>query len=104
MSFLARIFGLKPKVNYKELVEQGAIIIDVRTSAEFSSGHIKKSKNIPLESLQNKMSRFKKDTPIILCCATGMRSGAARRSLKAQGFNVYNGGGWMTLNRKLQQA
>src|SRR5690625_3234948 len=34
------------------------------------------------------MSRFKEDTPIIVCCATGMRSGAARRSLKAQGVNV----------------
>src|SRR5690625_4238826 len=102
MSFLARLFGLKPKANYKELVSQGAIIIDVRTSAEFSNGHIKKSKNIPLESLQNKSASFKKDKPIILCCASGMRSGMARRSLKAQGFEAYNGGGWMSLNRKLQ--
>lgn len=102
MSFLARIFGLKPKEDYKELVNKGAIIIDVRTSTEFSTGHIKNSKNIPLESLDTKTSRFKKAQPIILCCATGMRSGMARRSLKAQGFDAYNGGGWMSLNRKLQ--
>ena len=102
MGFLARIFGLKPKVNFKELVSKGAIIIDVRTPAEFSYGHIKKSKNIPLDSLHSKTSKLKKDTPIILCCASGMRSGTARRSLKAKGFDAYNGGGWMSLNKKLQ--
>jgi len=102
MSFLTRILGLKPKTDYKNLVKQGAVIIDVRTKAEFSTGHIKNSKNIPLESLQTKSSSFKKDKPIIVCCATGMRSGTARRSLKAQGFQVYNGGGWISLNKKLQ--
>lgn len=102
MSFLARIFGIKPKTDYKELVNQGAIIIDVRTKSEFATGHIKKSRNIPLDTLQSKTSSFKKDTPIILCCASGMRSGTARRSLKAKGFDAYNGGGWMSLNKKLQ--
>lgn len=102
MGILSRIFGLKPKTDYKKLLQQGAIIIDVRSAAEFSNGHIKKSKNIPLESLHNRTSKFKKDKPIILCCATGMRSGTARRSLKAQGFEVYNGGGWMSLDRKLK--
>ncbi|HLW14820.1 MAG TPA: rhodanese-like domain-containing protein [Flavobacteriaceae bacterium] len=102
MGILSRIFGLKPKTDYKKLLQQGAIIIDVRSAAEFSNGHIKKSKNIPLESLHNRTSKFKKDKPIILCCATGMRSGTARRSLKSQGFEVYNGGGWLSLDRKLQ--
>lgn len=102
MGILSRIFGLKPKTDYKKLLQQGAIIIDVRSAAEFSNGHIKKSKNIPLESVHNRTSKFKKDKPIILCCATGMRSGTARRSLKSQGFEVYNGGGWLSLDRKLQ--
>lgn len=102
MGILSRIFGLKPKTDYNKLLQQGAIIIDVRSAAEFSNGHIKKSKNIPFESLHNSSSKFKKDKPIILCCATGMRSGTARRSLKAQGFEVYNGGGWMSLDRKLK--
>lgn len=102
MGILSRIFGFKPKTDYKQLMQQGAIIIDVRSAAEFSSGHIKKSKNIPLASLQNRSSKFKKDQPIILCCATGMRSGTAKRSLKSQGFEVYNGGGWMSLDKKLQ--
>lgn len=102
MGILSRIFGIKPKADYKQLMKQGAIIIDVRSTAEFANGHIKKSKNIPLESLRNKSSKLKKDKPIILCCASGMRSGTARRSLKSQGFEVYNGGGWMALDKKLQ--
>lgn len=102
MGFLARVFRLKPKVDYKELLNQGAVIIDVRTSAEFLSGHINTSKNIPFESLHTRQSKLKKNTPIILCCATGMRSGIARRSLKTQGFEVYNGGGWMSLQKKIQ--
>lgn len=101
MSFIAKLFGIQPKADYKKLVLEGAVIIDVRSSAEFSSGHIKNSINIPLESLQNKISKVKKDKPVILCCASGMRSGTARRILKAQGYNSYNGGGWASLERKL---
>lgn len=101
MSFIAKLFGLQPKVDYKELIKKGALIIDVRSPAEFSSGHIKKSINIPLESLQNKTSKIKKDKPVILCCASGMRSGSARRFLKAQGYEAYNGKGWASLESKL---
>lgn len=101
MSFIARLFGLQPKADYKELLKKGAVIIDVRSSAEFSSGHIKKSINIPLESLQSKISKIKKNKPVILCCASGMRSGSARRILKSQGYDAYNGGGWASLERKL---
>lgn len=101
MSYIAKLFGLKPKADYKELLKEGAVIIDVRSSAEFSGGHIKRSINIPLESLQNRISKIKKDKPVILCCASGMRSGNARRILKGQGYDAYNGGGWASLERKI---
>lgn len=42
------LLGLGPKVDYKELVKGGAIIVDVRTKGEFQSGSIKGSLNIPL--------------------------------------------------------
>lgn len=42
MQFLRKLFGLKPPVNFSELVQNNAIIIDVRTVAEFKSGAIKK--------------------------------------------------------------
>jgi phage shock protein E len=89
-------------VNYKELIQNGAVIIDVRSKGEYQSGHIKNSTNIPLDTLQSQLSKFKKDKPVITCCASGMRSAAAKSALKSAGFTeVYNGGGWSCLKNKL---
>jgi len=103
MSFLRKLFGLKPAPNYAEMMANGAIILDVRTKGEFQSGHIKGSKNIPLSDLYAYINKAKdKNTPIITCCASGMRSGSAKTLLKANGFStVYNGGGWRSLKSKL---
>ncbi len=99
---LKNLFGIGPKVDYKDLIKNGAQIIDVRTKEEFQSGHIKGSLNIPLQSLQNNFSKIKKEKPIITCCASGMRSASAKSMLKSNGFNeVHNGGGWMSLQNKI---
>lgn len=101
MGFLQNLLGLGPKVDYKELVANGAQLIDVRTKAEFQGGHIKGSINIPLQSLSSGLSKLKKDKVVITCCASGMRSASAKSILKANGFTVvHNGGGWMSLDRK----
>ena len=92
-----------PAVDYAALLKQGATIIDVRTKAEYAGGHIKGSINIPLNNLSNHYAKLKKDKPIITCCASGMRSSQAKSILKSNGFNeVYNGGGWMSLQNKLR--
>ena len=102
MSFLSKLFGAKPKVDFAQLIAEGAIIIDVRTPGEFKGGHIAKSTNIPLNTLPNKYGKLKKNATIITCCASGMRSGSAKSMLEANGFqNVHNGGGWASLNRKI---
>lgn len=101
MGFLANLFGFGSKVDYKELIAKEAVIIDVRTPIEFNSGHIKNAVNIPLQTVQGRMSKFQKDKPIITCCASGARSGAAKRILQANGYEVYNGGGWVSLQSKL---
>lgn len=100
---LRNLFGLGPKVDYKELIQRGAVIIDVRTKGEYQSGSIKGSLNIPVQNLHSQMGRIKKDKAIITCCASGMRSGSARRILKSNGFTeVHNGGGWMSLQYKIR--
>ncbi len=102
LDFLKKIFGTSIKVDYKELMMKGAQIIDVRTPEEFVSGHIKGSVNIPLQVLEKKISTIKKDKPIITCCASGMRSGSAKRILLANGYtDVYNGGGWFVLQNNI---
>lgn len=101
LSTIKSILGLGPKVNYAELVQNGAQIIDVRTKGEFGSGHIKGSVNIPLDSLSSNMKKIKKDKPVITVCASGMRSGIAKGQLKSSGYEAYNGGSWAGLQRKL---
>ncbi len=99
---IKELLGLGPGVDYTQLVKDGAQIIDVRTPSEFQSGHIRGSINIPLNNLESKLSKIKKDKPVITCCASGMRSASAKGILKSRGYNeVYNGGGWMSLQRKL---
>lgn len=90
-------------VNYKELVKNGAQIVDVRTPAEFSSGSIRNSKNIPLQELVAEMKKMDLKKPVITCCASGMRSSSAKVLLEQNGFEAYNGGGWMSLQKKLNQ-
>ena len=60
MGFLSNLFGIK-SVDFKELMQNGAVIVDVRTPAEYNSGHIKGSINMPLQSLNNTMNKLKKD-------------------------------------------
>jgi len=100
IKFLQKLFG--GGVDIKEKLAEGAIVIDVRTAGEFGSGHVKGSKNIPLNKISSKIDQIKKwDKPIVTCCASGIRSGSAKSILKNHGIEVYNGGSWSSVNRKI---
>lgn len=76
-------------------------IIDVRSPAEFASGHVKGSINIPLQELPQRMNEILGyPQPILLCCASGNRSGQAANFLKTKGIECENGGSWMQVNSK----
>lgn len=100
---LKELLGIKPAPDFDRLHKEGAVIVDVRSQAEYANGHIKGSKNIPLPTLQKSQAILKdKNKTIITCCASGMRSASAKSILKSNGFtNVYNGGGWASLNNKI---
>ena len=99
---IKNLLGLGPKVDFSELIKNGAVIIDVRSKGEYQGGHIKGSQNIPLDTLSANIAKLKKDKAIITCCASGMRSATAKGILKSKGFTeVYNGGGWMSLQNKI---
>ena len=103
IEMLKKFVGLGVKVEYAELVKNGASIIDVRSKSEFQGGHIKRAINIPLDTKNSNLSKFKKDKAIITCCASGMRSASAKSILKSNGFlEVYNGGSWMSLQSKIK--
>ncbi|MBT8262282.1 MAG: rhodanese-like domain-containing protein [Bacteroidia bacterium] len=101
MGLFSFLFGNKTK-KIQEFVSRNAVIIDVRTKAEFSSGAIPGSKNIPLQQISVRIKDIKKwDKPVITCCATGMRSGSAAGILRSHGIEAMNGGGWANLEQKL---
>ena len=101
LEFIKKLFG-GTSVDYAALVKEGAQIIDVRSTGEFASGHIKGSINIPLQVLESNLAKIKKDKPVITCCASGMRSASAKSILLSKGYStVYNGGGWNSLIRKI---
>jgi rhodanese-related sulfurtransferase len=92
-------------VDYKELMQKGALIIDVRSPLEFASGNIKGSRNIPLDQFQNRIAELKKSgKPVIAVCRSGNRSGAAKSMLDQAGIEAYNGGAWDSLDRKLRHS
>jgi rhodanese-related sulfurtransferase len=103
LRIIKQLFGFGTKVDYAQLVKDGAIILDVRSKGEYQGGHIKGSINISVDTLSNNLSKLKKDKPIIACCASGMRSASAKGILKSNGFTeVHNGGGWSSLQNKLR--
>lgn len=102
MGIWSSLFG-KSNVNLQEIVKIGGLIIDVRSPQEYAGGHIKGSINIPLDRIASEAVELKKkNVPIITCCQSGMRSGMAKRLLKSAGIEVYNGGSWDSLRRKIQ--
>lgn len=104
INYLKNLLGISAKANFPELMNRNALIIDVRTPAEFSNGHIKGAINIPLSLISQQHSKISKDKPIITCCASGMRSASAKNVLLSKGFKeVYNGGGWLSLQHKIQR-
>jgi phage shock protein E len=100
---LLSMFGLGGKSeNVKDFMDKGAVIIDVRSPGEFREGHIKGSKNIPLDTISSKINEIKKlNKPVIVCCRSGMRSAQANSILKGNGIDCMNGGGWSSLESKL---
>ena len=74
-------------------------IVDVRTYPEFSGGNVVDSINIPLNEIPARLEELKSlKTPIILCCASGMRSEQAQNYLSQNNIECYNGGSWLDVN------
>jgi phage shock protein E len=74
------------------------VLVDVRSAAEFASGNAPGSVNIPLQELGTRLKEIPNTVPVVLCCASGTRSGMAKMVLKKNGYQqVYNVGKWRNL-------
>ncbi len=80
-------------------------IIDVRTPQEFMGGNVEGSINIPLNEITRRVEDIKgMQQPILLCCASGNRSGMATHILSQEGINCENGGSWLEVNYLYSQS
>ena len=85
-----------PKAKLEALLNNGAMLLDVRTKGEFANGHANNSKNIPLDELGESLHTLDKGQIIVVVCASGMRSSKAVSLMKKNGFSTcYNGGSWL---------
>ena len=84
----------------KKIIEENqGTIVDVRTQGEFMGGNVVGSINIPLQEIQQRIDELKDlKQPLVLCCASGNRSGQATQFLSQMGMECYNGGSWMDVN------
>ena len=74
-----------------------AILIDVRTPAEYRDGHIPGVVNIPLAEIEKRLGEIPKDKKVVLICRTGNRSAQGTKFLRSKGFdNVFNSTGGMS--------
>jgi phage shock protein E len=86
------------------LIAKGAIILDVRTEGEYSTGHIKGSVNISLGNIREQYVQLDPEKTYVTCCSHGLRSVKAESLLKERGFkNVYNGGAWTDLEKIIKR-
>ena len=83
----------------KIIAENLGTIVDVRTYSEFSGGNVVDSINIPLNEIPARLEELKAlKAPLILCCASGGRSGQAQHYLSQNNIECYNGGSWLNVN------
>ncbi len=84
----------------RQLLQQGATLLDVRDPNEYDAGALPNAINLPLRSMPMALERLSSSKPYIIYCGTGMRSARAREILQASGFNnVLDLGSYQTLQR-----
>ncbi len=93
----------KDTAQAKQLIAQGATVLDVRTPEEFSGGHLPQATNVPIESFDvtavDKLVGGDKSKPIVTYCSKGGRAQKAKDKLEAAGYtHVVNGGGFDDLS------
>jgi rhodanese-related sulfurtransferase len=75
--------------HHRQLVEQGALLLDVRTHTEFHEGHVPRAHNIPVQELAARLHEVGPTSrPVVVYCRSGGRSAAATQLLRQAGYQV----------------
>ena len=99
LEIVKTLFIPKDSESLNEAIKTGALLVDVRTPAEFASGSVRGAINIPLDELLRKLTKLKTHNRIVVFCRSGARSGRAKRLLEQHGCSqVVNGGTWQDVD------
>ncbi len=89
-----------------QMIDDGALVIDVRSQKEYAKGHLGDAPNIAYENLEElqKLIGTNKSRPVVLYCRSGYRAGVAQTALSELGYtNIYNGLGLSNLEEARSQ-
>jgi rhodanese-related sulfurtransferase len=98
MSLLGRVFGSVPSVSVQEarqLLDAGAVMVDVRTTSEWNAGHSPFAKHMARDQLADKQHRIPVGKKAVVVCRSGSRSRGATKFLIASGYDAVNLSGGM---------
>lgn len=103
--------GVSPVEATLLMNREDAVVLDIRAAEEYAAGHLPEARHIPLAKMTERLGELEKfkPRPVIVCCATGARSGSACRQLRAAGFaRVHNLAGgieaWRAANLPLKKG
>ena len=92
MGLLGRLFGSTYETvdvaRARELLDGGAVLVDVRTAQEYRAGHAPAARHIPLDAIGTRQRELSKDRPVVTVCRSGARSANAARTLATKSGSV----------------
>lgn len=88
------MFGFVEQAEAGHMIEGGALVVDVRTQAEWDEGHGPDARLIPLDQLAARVGELPKDRVLLMCCRSGARSAQAAGWLRQLGYDAHNLGPW----------
>jgi rhodanese-related sulfurtransferase len=97
---LQYLTGSSSNDDLKTILNENPFLVDVRSPTEFKAGSAKGAVNIPLDTIQNHLSKMKNKKHIVVFCKSGIRANQAKSILIKNGFtNVTSGGTWQNVNQ-----
>jgi hydroxyacylglutathione hydrolase len=102
---LGRIRQFTPEVLLEQVRTEAVMLVDVRTKAEWKSGHHREAEHIPLGELPRALATLPRDRPIAVYCQRGTRSAVATSLLSAAGIEAVNvPSGWVGIEAAQRAA
>jgi phage shock protein E len=103
---LTRVFGQVSEARARELVQCGALLLDVRTPEEFRSGHLRGAVNVPSQEVGQRIVSLAPDksSPVLVYCLSGGRSGIAKSNLRRLGYAEAHNLGSLKRARKIVEG